>query len=160
MSSCTAIIQNNSGRSLDAVWMLHTSGEPEAPDLVNVGWGAATLSGKNVAPGTQLKQTNVELSWGSPTDYWTMWVLFSGDGTGYWMAGVLAAPYKEYEVSDGSTITFIINTYTPNTTDQSDITIKYSGDQGGYAHLCNPVTITWASPLGEIGKHLAVEAAL
>jgi hypothetical protein len=63
-------------------------------------------------------------------------VLFQGDGTTYVLCGLDGETGKEFEVSDGSTITFVINAYTPGTTNQkNNVTIDYSEGSGGEAQL-------------------------
>jgi hypothetical protein len=156
MSSCNVVVVNSSDRTLDKVLMWHTSSEP-VPSDVSV--GSAVINGSRLANGAKATGS-AGLTWGSPTDYWTMSVLFQGDGTSYVMASVTADAYKEYEVSSGSTITFTINTYTAGTTDQNDITIAYTGDDGGSARLLNPITADIFGPLGEILSHVVVEAAV
>ncbi len=153
--SCMACLNNNSGRSLDQVYMWHTPGEPDAEPWMP---GDAFLNKANL-PNNGSMGVRVPLS-SSATDYWRMAVLFQGDGTWYVIAGTMAAPWKEYEVSDGSTITFTINTYTSGMTDQNDITIAYSGDDGGSARLLNPVTSAIFGSVGEAATHMLAELAV
>lgn len=135
--SCNVVIQNNSGRSLDKVIMWHTSGEPGVSDITPQ---KAIIQAANL-PNGQSASGRAELTRFSPTDYWTSGVLFEGDGTQYIMCGFTLDPYKEYEVSDGSTITFVINAYSEGTTNQNEITINYSEDDGGNALLLNPKVV-------------------
>jgi hypothetical protein len=151
MSRCTVHIQNNSGRQLDAIVLWHTSTPPSASDLV---LSRAVLQGTAVAPGARLNGT-AQLTSGSPTDCWSMGVRFQGDGETYAMAGYSGQAFKEYETSDGTTITFIINAYTEHTANQSNITIQYSRDGGGSAFLLNSTTIAIISLGEEIAAVLA-----
>ncbi len=150
--TATVIIKNNSGRSIDSIVMWHTSSEPTPLDLAQT----PLIQSKNLASGDNIT-AQAQLSWGSPTDYWTSGVLFQGDGTTYIVCGVVGDPYKEYEVSDGSTITFNVEEYTSNTTNQSNIQIDYTGDDGGMAFLLNPDTVIAIDALklvAEIISHL------
>lgn len=141
MSACTVNIQNNSGRQIDAVLLWHTSGTPGVSDLLP---NEAVIQGTSVPPGATLTGT-AELTRFSPTDFWTSGVRFQGDGETYVMVGFSGQAYKEYEVSDGSTITFIINQYSEGTANQNNITIQYSGDDGGTAFLLNHTTVSITS---------------
>jgi hypothetical protein len=156
--SCFVNVTNSSGRSLDSVLVWHTSNEPTPLDLTV---DKAVVKHKNLAVG-YTTGARAPLAWGTPMDYWTMTVLFQGDGTVYQMAGTMAQGFKEYEVSDGSTLSFTLNKYTGGTTDQSDISIQYSGDEGGTARLLNPTTVSIFGAIGgamtEAAKHLAMEA--
>ena len=155
--SCNVVIKNNSGRQLDAVVWWHFPVEPPSGALPP---GMAFLKASKIAPGQQV-QGATPLSWGSPQDYWLAGVRFQGDGETYLLSGMTYEPWKEYEVSNGSTITFIINKYTTGTANQSDITIQYTGDGGGSAHLINSTTATFAEigdSLGEALAHLIPEA--
>ena len=149
--SCTVNIQNNSGRQLDAVLMWHTSLSPDPSDLVP---SAAVIQATGVQPGATLNGT-AELTRFSPTDYWSAGVRFQGDGETYTLAGLTGEVAKEYEVSDGSTITFIINQYSQGTANQNDVTIQYSGDDGGTALLLNSTTILLAGLGNAIGEAVA-----
>lgn len=152
--SCTLNVTNNSGRSIDSIKIWHT---PVAIDGDVLKAIPPSLAGTNVANGQTLTAT-VPLTM-SPTDYWSGGVLFEGDGTCYLLCGALGAAGKEYEVSDGSTISFVINAYTSGTTNQkNDVTIQYSGDGGGTAQLLNPDTVT-ALDVGEEIADLVSEAA-
>lgn len=146
--SCTANIANNSGRPLDAVILWHTPGEPGPSD---VAMGRQVLYAVNLANGKSAS-ASVPLAW-SATDYWVLLVRFKGDGQTYVMAGETADPYKEYEVSDGSSITFTINAYSSGTTNQNDIGIAYSGDDGGSARLLNPIVAMLAGAVFEAAVH-------
>ncbi|HVG45532.1 MAG TPA: hypothetical protein VM890_12405 [Longimicrobium sp.] len=139
--TCTVNIQNNSGRQLDAVMMWHTSATPGVSDLLP---SEAVVQGTNVAAGATLTGT-AELTRFSPTDFWTAGVRFQGDGEVYVVAGFSGQAYKEYEVSDGSTITFIVNEYSVGTANQNNVTIQYSGDDGGTAFLLNHTTVSITS---------------
>jgi hypothetical protein len=149
--SCNVIVVNNSGRSLDAVAMWHFPIEPPGGSLPP---NMAFLKATNVAPGQKANATT-SLTWGSPTDYWLAGVRFHGDGETYLLSGMTYEPWKEYEVSSGSTITFVINQYSVGTANQSDITIQYTGDGGGSAHLINHTTAI----LAEIGNAIVDEIA-
>lgn len=151
--SCTLNIVNNSGRSLDSIMMWHTPTSPDPSDIIPQN---AAINAQNVPAGKTLT-AQVPLVH-SPLDYWTSGVLFEGDGTTYLMCGVLGDPYKEYEVSDGSTITFTLAEYTSGTTNQSDIAIAYSGDDGGFAFLLNPTTVVLIA-LGDAIIHALGEMA-
>jgi hypothetical protein len=156
--SCNVNVINSSGRSLDSILVWHTSDEPTPGDLTV---DQAVIKQKNLGA-RYTTGARASLTWGMPTDYWSMAVLFQGDGTTYLMAGTMAQGFKEYEVSDGSTLSFTLNKYTGGTTDQSDILIKYSGDEGGSARLLNPVTVAIFGTIGgvmaEAAKHVAMEA--
>jgi hypothetical protein len=131
-------IQNNSGRQLDSIVMWHSATPPSASDLTLSG---SIIKATQVAPGAVLTGT-AQLTFLSPVDFWAAGVRFQGDGETYTMAGLSGQAWKEYEVSNGSTITFIINAYSAGTANQNDITIQYSGDDGGSAFLLNSTTIT------------------
>lgn len=139
--SCRVIIQNNSGRSLDKLIMWHTAGEPDVSDIAPQ---KAIILADNL-PNGESASGRAELTRFSPTDYWTSGVLFQGDGTQYIVCGFTLKPFKEFEVSDGSTITFVINAYSEGTTNQNEITIKYSEGDGGNALLLNPTVVAIAN---------------
>ncbi|PWC34266.1 hypothetical protein [Azospirillum sp. TSO35-2] len=84
-------------------------------------------------------------------DYWVGGVLFQGDGEKYVLCDLLGSPGKEYEVSDGSTITFGIDPYVGGQANPSSVTITYSGDDGGSAHLLNSTTVK----IIEVGEFVA-----
>lgn len=150
--SCTVVVQNNSNVSLDAILMWHTPNEPEASDLVVEN---AVINAQGVAAGNSVRGT-AALIW-SPMDYWTCFVRYHGDGTAYVMAGTGYAPFKEFEVSDGTTITFTLAPYTSGTTDQSDGHISYSGGDSDNFQMVTPAVALVVGGLVEIGTHLVAE---
>ncbi|MBA1250962.1 hypothetical protein [Pseudomonas luteola] len=150
--SCNVEIINNSGRSLDAIAMWHTSmGDADYDYYVE---SNAVITGSNVSNGQKLTG-KAQLDNYSPTDYWYCGVRFHGDGENYQICSNLGAAGKEYEVSDGSTITFTINNYSEGTPNQNDVTIQYSGDEGGKAFLLNHTTMKAAGIASSIGGVLA-----
>ena len=131
--TCTVNIVNNSGRPLDGIAIWHTDSPPGATDITPE---KAVIKATHVQNGQILAGT-ADLTRYYPRDDWTMGVLFQGDGTTYLMCGYTAAAWKEYEVSGDSLITFTIPPYSANTTNQPDIPIAYSGDDGGKAYFLN-----------------------
>ncbi len=156
--SCSVTIVNNSGRLLDAVALWHTSGEPSPADIQP---SSAVISKANVASGAKLSGS-AGLGW-SATDYWTGIVKFHGDGTTYLICGLSGAAWKEYEVSDGTSITFTLNGYTTGTTNQADIDIAYSGNGSGTAYLLNSTVAAFtgvANEIAEAAVHVIADLAM
>ncbi|MBY6262875.1 hypothetical protein EI613_13300 [Azospirillum sp. 412522] len=151
---CNVVIKNNSGRSIDAAAVWHSAG---IFGIGSVNSSDAAAKGSGIGPGGQVSGSALLSE--SPVDYWVGGILFHGDGTKYIIcAGFDGAP-KEYEVSEGSTITFIINGYTSSTTNQPDVTIQYSGDNGGSASLYNSQVVAAAQYVEGIVDFLVELAA-
>lgn len=133
-------IVNNSGRSLDSVVIYHSPIEPQItfPTLEAAG-ATAAISVKNLASGATSETASVTTSAGDPQDFWLGGVLFEGDGETYIICGDLGSPYKEYEVSDGDTLTITIPKYEENSSNQGDASFS---DGGGSqtAYLLNHTT--------------------
>lgn len=119
--TCWVNVMNNSGRSLDAIALWHT---PDAPSDQDVKQKNAIIAETNVADGKTLGGS-VNLP-DSLRDMWTCAVQFSGDGQQYFFTGDTLNPYKEYEVSDDTIISFSLPQYTTGTNNQSDVGISYS----------------------------------
>ncbi|MBS0471929.1 MAG: hypothetical protein JSR60_12705 [Proteobacteria bacterium] len=115
----------------------HTAGSPP-PDYIQP--GNVSVSAKNLAQGQTVGGT-VQLTSFSPTDYWTLGVLFHGDGEVYTMVGTLDDPYVEFECSDGTTITFTIPAYMTNSANQGSVLIGYSGGDSGSGRLFNQTSV-------------------
>lgn len=152
--SCKVIVKNDSGRPLDAVVMWHFATEPETDDLPP---RLAFLKAANVPVG-QIIAGTTSLTWGSPTDYWVCGVLFHGDGKTYSLSGMTGEPWKEYEVSNGSTITFIINPYRTDASNQADVTIQYKEDRRESAPLIHAANAAIAD-VGNAIAHVVGELA-
>ncbi|MDT8758190.1 hypothetical protein MZO42_05730 [Sphingomonas psychrotolerans] len=130
--SCTVVVTNNSGRSLDAVKVWYSLNNATPDDLAGL---PPAVAAANLPDGASIKGTT-QIGWLSPLNYWVGGVLFEGDGTTYILCGLDGETGKEFEVSDGSTITFIVNAYTAGTTNQkNNVSIEYSEGPGGEAQL-------------------------
>lgn len=156
--SCTVVVTNNSGRSLDAVaiWYAPDGGVPDDMSAI-----PPTVTASNLPDGASIRGTTPIVSF-SPVDYWIGSVLFEGDGTSYVLCGIDGETGKEFEVSDGSTITFVINAYTAGTTNQkNDVTIQYSEGSDGSAQLLHEgvgrLADFTAGALRELAEHTVGE---
>lgn len=152
--SATLVVKNNSGRNIDSIAMWHSALPPDPTSGIG-----NPLFVQGLVNQDQIT-VPVPLTSGAPLDYWYGGVLFHGDGTTYVITGVTGEPYKEYEVSNGSTITFVVNQYTTNTTSQSDMTVQYSGDGGGTAGLLNPTISLIDSAMIEIAQEIVTHTAV
>ena len=153
--SCSVQIVNNSGRSLVAIAMGHS---PAAPDPTQLTPDQAIVNTTNVANGATIGAT-AALAWGT-LDYWTCQILYEGDGQLYVMCGDTCEAYKEFEVSDGSTVTFTLAAYTTGTTNQDNGSIGYSDGAGDDFRVLNPIVAGIANFVWEIGMHEAGEGAV
>jgi hypothetical protein len=150
--ACSIVIRNGSGRALDGMLMWHFT---VPPDNVQLTAETAFLNAFNGIPAGGQITAGTPLS-PSPTDYWVAQILYSGDGQVYVMAGTTASPYKEFEVSDGETLTFVLDTYLEGTTNQNDLDIFYSGSDtapAASAYVMNPVAAEVAGGAFDILTH-------
>jgi hypothetical protein len=150
--SCTVQIVNNSGRPLDAIAMWHS---PAAPDPTQLAPNQAIILADNVAAGATVSGT-AQLAWGT-LDYWTCQVLYQGDGQLYVITGETCEAYKEFEVSDGTTVTFTLAAYATGTTNQDNGMITYSDGTGDDFRVLNPIVAGIANFVWEAGMHTATE---
>ena len=141
---CNVNIMNQSERVLDKVAMWHTSSTPSASDIT---LDNAFIKKVNVQEG-EVPQNPAPLD-ESLTDYWTMGVLYHGDGTVYLMCGVTDDPYKEFRVDDQSILSFTLPAYTTGTTNQPDIPMSYSNGPGDSAQQLNEGLVYEANPLNQ-----------
>ncbi|WP_404334156.1 hypothetical protein AB2M62_12480 [Sphingomonas sp. MMS12-HWE2-04] len=133
MPSCHVKVLNHSGRELTTLVMWHT---PSLPDPLDVAMNRTIINYPGL-PNQQWVEVVVRITH-SPTDFWICGVRFADDDANYVLCGRTDLPFKEFEVSDGSSLTFIIPPY-----EQEDplaqrwVEMQYSEGDGGMAKLLN-----------------------
>jgi hypothetical protein len=149
MSSCFVNVTNNSGRAIDGMIMWHFSAPPEY-----VGLSAQTAFFQvGPIPDGVTVHAATETMEGSPVDYWVAQIVYSGDGQVYVMSDTLCDAYKEFEVSDGSTVAFTLAAYSEGTVNQNDGTITYGGEVADSFRVLNPTAQEIAGDAADILTH-------
>lgn len=156
MSSCYIKVVNNSNRVIDKLIVRHAPSEPS--ELMAFFSYELAISVVNLAAGATSEKASVETVKYDRTDYWIGGVLFEGDGEVYIMCGDTYDPYKEYEVSDGGSLTLTIPPYEENSSNQGLVKFDDGTGDPQTARLLNQTTVElvkWAKLVAEIAAEAA-----
>jgi len=159
MSTIYVRVYNNSGRSIDALCLYHSSSKPELGI-----WPMEVFKASDIADGATFpadSAATLEVS-ASAQDYWVCGIQFQGDGETYIMSGYTGAPFKEFVIGDNNGFNIIVNEYLTDSANQSDLDLKeLNGDETntGSAFLWNSTTselVTVGKFVAEVGARLAL----
>lgn len=130
MTSCTLWINNRTNKAMSSLAAWHTPSLPLPPDVVPE---RAILNHGRLAPDGIVK-AEVPLAH-SPLDFWLFGCRFEEDDETYALCNFAVLPYKEFAVSDGDNLHFVIK---PGSLPGNfPVDVKLNGDQSATAALSN-----------------------
>ena len=159
MSVAYVRIFNKSGRSIDALSLYHSSGQPDDLSQMDKVFDTKNLANGASFPANDSKQ--IQTSSGSPTDYWVGGIRFEGDGETYIISGLTGSPFKEFAIGNNNGFDITVNAYQTDSANQSDLSLEElnGGETNtGTAFLLNSTTSKWINAV-KIVAEIAAELA-
>ena len=156
MSVAYVRIFNESGRSIDALDLYHSSSEPQDISLMEKVLSTTDLANGVSFPGDHAQE--IQTGSGSSTDYWVGGIRFHGDGETYIISGVTGSPYKEFEIGDNNSFDITINEYLAESANQSNLSLaELNGGETnrGTAFLLNSTTSEWINAVKIVAEIVA-----
>lgn len=130
MARCKLWVTNRTEQTISALVVWHTPSMPQPQDVMP---DRAVINVTDIA-NERGAQVEFEVP-ASPFDFWLLGCRFEGDSATYAMSNMADMPFKEFAVSDGDLIDFVIGKATlPG---QYPVDVKHNGDYSAMARVEN-----------------------